>query len=236
MTSFLAIASPTGGIGKTTTTIQLAKAFAYLQHSVLVVDLHLSKPNVGILLKLSTQKHIHSALDENHDIVQAIHTHESIKVIPGSDEIEHLEKEFSTYQIEKVLQQLVNHVDIVLIDTPSGLGQETKRVLQACEHILILSATSDTAIIDTNRMIEWLTHRHINIIGTVIQKEKKPHKRIQEQIKNKIIGNIPHFKNPQYLHPEYITLAANIIGKKYSNTEPDNIISYVLQRIGLWKR
>jgi len=238
MTSFLAIASAKGGVGKTTTAIQLAKAFAYLQHSVVLVDLNLHKPNIGIYCNLHDHEHsIHSLLStKEHHPTEAMIEHDTIRVIQGGSDETLLHTEFGTSDIEYILSQLVTTADIVIIDTPSGLSRETKNVLKACDNILLLTTVDDASIADTNRTSTWLKSQQKHILGVVVNKKTTQLKKIQEQLQDSIIGSIPALTNVKNEHPSYRTIAANLIGQTYEYTEPQSILTYIGQRLRILKR
>ena len=85
MTKLIAIASGKGGVGKTTTAINLGLALKNLGKDVLVVDGNLETPNLGLYLGVTkAPAFLHNVLSGNESILNAIFVHGSgLKVISG---------------------------------------------------------------------------------------------------------------------------------------------------------
>src|SRR4030065_570432 len=94
MRKLIVITSGKGGVGKTTTAINLGAAMNYFGKDVLIVDGNLSTPNIGIHLNSPevpiTLNHV---LSKRADILEAVYEHSSgIKIIPSSLSIKELRK------------------------------------------------------------------------------------------------------------------------------------------------
>ncbi|GAH84164.1 unnamed protein product, partial [marine sediment metagenome] len=94
MTKIIVIASGKGGVGKTTTAINLATAMNYFGKDVLVIDGNLSTPNVGIHLNApEVPVSLNHVLQEKAEPFEAVYEHESgIKIMPASISIKELKK------------------------------------------------------------------------------------------------------------------------------------------------
>jgi len=94
MSRFIVITSGKGGVGKTTTSVNLAVAMQALDEDVTLVDVNLTTPNVGLHLGAPvvpvTLNHVLSGRAEIED---SIYEHESgTKVIPSSLSMDELKK------------------------------------------------------------------------------------------------------------------------------------------------
>jgi len=256
MTHFIAIASAKGGVGKTTTAINLAAALNDFGRRVLLVDCNLSKPNVGLYLGLThTPKHIQSALKGHHKIIEAVYTHPSgLTVIPGNISMDELERTFTQKEIEHVFTDLFDHAELVLVDTPSGVGAETQSVLAACQYIILVTTQELTALTDTMKTINLAQKLQKKILGVVVTHNRKREYAlsladIEATLQYPVIGSISYDETIQHSqslkHPvvfthhdssatvEYKKLAANLIGKEYSPQKEMTFLSYVFARLGL---
>ena len=94
MRKLIVITSGKGGVGKTTTAINLSAAMNYFKKDVLLIDGNLSTPNVGIYLgSPEVPVNLNHILSEKAEVYEAIYEHESgIKVIPSSVSIKELKK------------------------------------------------------------------------------------------------------------------------------------------------
>ena len=93
MSKFIVITSGKGGVGKTTTAVNLATAMSSYDEDVALVDINLSTPNIGLHLGAPvvpvTLNHV---LAGKSDLIDAVYEHESgAKIIPASLSIKDLD-------------------------------------------------------------------------------------------------------------------------------------------------
>ena len=141
-----ALANQKGGVGKTTTTINLAASLATLEKKVLVVDAD-PQANATSGLGVSPEEGkltIYEALINEADAQQTIcHTKiEGLDLIPShidlvGAEIEMLEMEARESIMKRVLHPLKPLYDYILIDCSPSLGLITVNSLVAADSVLI---------------------------------------------------------------------------------------------------
>ena len=101
MSKIIVITSGKGGVGKTTTAINLGAAMNYFGKDILVIDGNLSTPNVGIHLgSPEVPINLNHILKNKADVFEGVYEHESgLKLIPSSLSV----KELSRIKPEKIL-------------------------------------------------------------------------------------------------------------------------------------
>lgn len=144
MPRIIAIANQKGGVGKTTTTINLGAYLAKLRHRVLIIDLDPqgnTSSGLGVD-KRALSNDMYHVLVEGKPLAEIWHKtqYNGLVVVPASPVLAAAEIELvnSTGREFKLKQALDGHdFDYVLIDCPPSLGILTVNGLAAADRVLI---------------------------------------------------------------------------------------------------
>ena len=146
MSKIISVANQKGGVGKTTTAINLAACLALSGQKVLIVDIDPqgnASSGLGVNLRES-QKGIYELLAGNASLDQVIYPTEidTLKIIPSSVDLAGAEIELvGRDHREKILSMALNGVnaeyEFVVIDCPPSLGLLTLNALAVSRSVLI---------------------------------------------------------------------------------------------------
>ena len=165
------VCSAKGGVGKSTSAINISSALNKLGKDVTLVDCNFTTPNIGLYYGIAkTNKTIHDILNKKGDINRAIYLHESgIKIIPGSISIHSLR----TVKPE-FLKQKLNGLDseFVIMDSSAGLGREALASLEACDEVLVLVNPELPSVADALKLIKIAEELKKEIVGVVVCRKR----------------------------------------------------------------
>jgi len=237
MAKLITITSGKGGVGKTTTAINLAAALNSFGKEVIVLDANLTTPNIGLHLGAPIVPiSLNHVLLGKAKISDALYEHESgMKIIPSSLSVKELRR-LNHHKLKEVGKKLRKMADYIIYDSAAGLGEEAIAAMDSSDELIIVTNPEIPAVTDalkTSKVIEELGKTVRGVIVTRVRgnKTEMPITNIKDMLELPILGVVPEDKNMQsslvmkdaiiHTHPKskaskaYRTIAARLIG--YNN-------------------
>lgn len=152
MGKIISLVNQKGGVGKTTTSINLSSSLALLNKKVLLIDIdHQGNATTGLgINKGEVDKSIYDVLSNNESIRSAIikTKYKNLYVVPSTINLAGLEAEFidksrneatfdKSAQLKNHLSEIKDEFDFIIIDCPPSLGVITTNALMASNSLII---------------------------------------------------------------------------------------------------
>ena len=166
------VTSPSEGEGKTTTAANLAVAFAQSGERVVVVDGDLRLPRLATLFKLSPKSDggLTSVLSHSLDLEAVLlPALDRLEVLPPGPLPSNPSELLGSEAMVALLEALVSHADIVILDAPALLPVTDALVLAALVDAVVLVAKwSDTQLTAAEEARGMLEAVNANLVGVVL--------------------------------------------------------------------
>ncbi|MFA5070474.1 MAG: AAA family ATPase [Patescibacteria group bacterium] len=191
MARIISIVNQKGGVGKTTTAINLGAYLSHLGQRVLLVDID-PQANASSGLGVDIRKigrGIYDVMILNHPIHDVILEtgHQDYKLIPSHVNLAGANVELVTFDerefvLRKKITELDHHYDYIIIDCPPSLGLLTLNGMVACREIIIPVQAEYYALeglgqlMETIQLIKENLNPDLEVLGALLTMFEHKHK------------------------------------------------------------
>jgi len=175
MCEVIVVTSGKGGVGKTTTTANIGTGLAAMGKKVLLIDTDIGLRNLDVVMGLENRivYNLVDVVEGNCRIKQALikdKRYNSLYLLPSAQTRD--KTAVNENQMKKMIEQISEHFDYILLDCPAGIEQGFKNAIAGANRALIVTTPEVSAIRDADRIIGLLEANEIEKMDLVVNRAR----------------------------------------------------------------
>lgn len=173
MGEVIVITSGKGGVGKTTTTASVGTGLAMLNKKVVMIDTDIGLRNLDVIVGLENRivYNLVDVIEGKCRVNQALIKHKKYNELCLLPSAQTRDKDsVNPEQMKKLVDELKERFDYVLLDCPAGIEQGFKNAIAGVDRALVVTTPEVSAIRDADRIVGLLEANEIKRIDLIINR------------------------------------------------------------------
>lgn len=199
----VAITGGKGGVGKTSVAVNLGAALCGLGQRVMLLDADLGLANVDVLLGIRARLNLEHVIGGACALEDVVVTASSgLRVVPagsGSVQLANLDTARRAGLIQ-AFSELLEPLDVLLIDTAAGLGENVLAFSRAAQRIAVVVCDEPASLTDAYGLIKVLRRREprsrIDVVANMVDGDahgRALHEKLA-RVSEKFLGFVPGYQ------------------------------------------
>jgi septum site-determining protein MinD len=195
-----AVASGKGGVGKTTSVVNLGAGFAEAGRSVVVVDVDLGMANLRDVLDVPDEgATLHNVLAGEADLAA------SLRSVPGGFDVIVGSPSFEAFgnadpgELGSLVAELRDRYDVVILDTGAGLNYDAALPLGLADEVVLVSTPDEAALNNTETTRELVSRLDGEVAGVILNRvggaAGRPPDDVESRLGVSVLGSVPEDSN-----------------------------------------
>lgn len=167
------ITSGKGGVGKTTTSANIGAGLAKLNKKVVLIDTDIGLRNLDVIMGLENRivYNLVDIIEGNCRIKQALirdMRYSNLYLLPSAQTKD--KTSVSPEQMKKLIDQLRQDYDYIILDCPAGIEQGFKNAIAGADRAIVVTTPEVSAIRDADRIIGLLEEHQLSKIQLIVNR------------------------------------------------------------------
>ncbi len=195
MGASICVASGKDGTGKSVITANLGAAFTNMGFTSLIVDGDIRGASIGLLLGIMDPKtpSIHDSLSEKIKPSEAIVDSFGVKAVIGGIKINQL-MGVSMDNFPDIIEEYSKGFEVVLVDSPGGVGDDTLVVLSSCQFFILVLTPDINSVIHAIKTLVLANKVGSTVLGAVVNRAGSPYDipmdQVSDFLKIEVLGEL----------------------------------------------
>ncbi len=170
MSKIICVASGKGGVGKTTSVINIGSALNKFGYDTIIVDGNINTPDIGLVLGMPANgTNLSDVLLNKKTIYETVYLHPNgTKVVPAGLNMWQL-KDMNMEKLNEI-KKLKNYCDIILLDCAPGINDDVEKCIKISDGVLIVTNPEIHSVTDALKTVFLAKKYNKPVIGAVINK------------------------------------------------------------------